>query len=523
VVAQEHTISFQEKELTIVFTDNALYISLPSLCAIGNLDTGAQIRRIKRNADLTPGLRVIRMETRGGRQPVTCLRLAQVEQWLEGIQTGSVTGGVQANIIAMRSELPITLQALHHTANMPAEAAAFPLDDQNNTLAPRTSSMLSAPSSPRSKEEVEEFRALLALTEQDVPAESLIVTSYQEDRAIREATLARETQWTEEPGSKALSYTASNKLQVFLGNPDDPLEIPEALSRIRQLGESTALTARIILGLWNIRRQDSHLSKNGNVPIRAEEILEWRGIQKHSRLAYKGATTTKRFSDGYQTKHLAQVDQDLRLLQQCYLRGQHSLLVKGRPRHILIDGPYLHVSTVKEKTLWNEEKLIGYFVSPGGWIATYGDLEIYFFAEVDRRVFQLNPQNQQHELRLALFLTERWRQQAKSGHYEEPIAMGDLLASSMIPLDRANTTRFARRIQNALDELHERNILGAPPVCLSEVDTNHREWFHEWLKSRWCLTPPSSLVEHYRQVPVLRPPTGRQKALPSPVESERVE
>src|SRR5712692_9428441 len=268
MVFQEQTIPFQEKELTIVLTDKVLYISLPSLCAILDLDTGAQIRRIRRNADLASGLRVIRMGTKGGRQPVNCLHLAQVEPWLEGIQTGSVTGEVQANITAFREELPsITLQALQHTRNMATAVIASSSDDQDNMDAHHSShGRLSAQGHLPNKEEVEEFRALLALTEQDVAAESLIVTSYQEDRAIREATLARETQWMEEPGSKALHYTASNKLQVFLGNPDDPLEIPEALSRIRQLGESTALTARIILGLWSIRRHDLQLSKNGNVP-----------------------------------------------------------------------------------------------------------------------------------------------------------------------------------------------------------------------------------------------------------------
>src|ERR1019366_3814813 len=52
------------------------------------------------------------------------------------------------------------------------------------------------------------------------------------------------------------SPRAFKKLHVYLGDPDYPLSMTETREIIRELGESTVLTARIILGLWNIQRCD---------------------------------------------------------------------------------------------------------------------------------------------------------------------------------------------------------------------------------------------------------------------------
>ncbi len=285
-----------------------------------------------------------------------------------------------------------------------------------------------------------------------------------------------------------MRYIASNALHIYLGDPEHPLSLAEALQRIRSLGETTILTARILLGLWNIRRSENQLTKEGSAAIRIDEILEWRGVEKHSRVAYPGSE--KRFTDGYQWKHKQQVHQDIKLLEQCYLRGHHSVQVHGKIRRFLIDGPYLRVTSVKETTNIEEGEPVGYFIAPGGWINTYEEHGNLFFAEIDRRIFQLHPQNDQIALRLALYLTEYWRQHARAGTFQHPILMRDLLVASMVAIDERHlTTRFAPRVEAALQRLTEQGIVGTARIQ-SYLDRNQPQWGKDWLAASWSITPP---------------------------------
>jgi len=205
-------------------------------------------------------------------------------------------------------------------------------------------------------------------------------------------------------------------------------------------------------------------------------------VQKHQRTAYAGST--KRFSDGYQEKHKQQVAQDLAILQQYYLRGQHTVVTQGKMLRLPVDSPYLHIAAIEGATS------IGYLVSPGNWIDDHQTYQHTFLAEVSRKLFQLNPQNDQLALRIGLYLSEQWRQQARSGQYKEPLVMADLLAASMISVDKANlTSRFAPRVEAALQKLYAQGILGAAPMCLSCVDRTKAQWGKDWLAAYWSIVP----------------------------------
>lgn len=326
--------------------------------------------------------------------------------------------------------------------------------------------------------------------------ENIKVTNYRPDQAVREASLAQKNMW--KPGDGEISYLASNTLEVYLGTPERPLEIPQALKQIRQLSESTVLTARIVLGLWNIRRRDDRVSKNGSVAILLEEILQWQGVKKHSRVAHPG--TNKRYTDGYRTEQKQRVLQDLALLASCNVRGNCTITVKGKSVSIQVDGPYMRYSVVSRKTLLNERIIVGFLLSPGDWISTYEQHQNYYLAEVDSQIFKLNPQNDRYALRLALYLTERWREQAKTGNFSAPITMVELLASSMIEVDeRHMTSRFVPGIEAALQKLEKMGIIGKQ-ICLTEVDRKQTRWSKDWLGSRWEILPPLKLIQEYQAI-----------------------
>jgi hypothetical protein len=324
--------------------------------------------------------------------------------------------------------------------------------------------------------------------------ENLKVTNYRPDQAVREASLAQKNMWR--PGDGEISYLASNTLEVYLGTLERPLELPQALKQIRQLSESTVLTARIILGLWNIRRHNDRVSKNGSVAVLLEEILQWQGVQKHSRTAHPN--TIKRYTDGYRTEQKQRVYQDMALLASCNVRGNCTITVKGKAIPIQVDGPYMRYSVVSRKTIFDEKIIIGFLISPGDWISTYEQHQNYYLAEVDSQIFKLNPQNDRYALRLALYLTERWREQAKQGDFSTPIVMLELLAASMIEVDERHlTSRFVPRLEAALEKLEQMGIIGKQ-ICLTKVDRDQTRWSKDWLASRWEILPPLKIIQEYQ-------------------------
>ena len=122
----------------------------------------------------------------------------------------------------------------------------------------------------------------------------------------------------------------------------------------------------------------------------------------------------------------------------------------------------------------------------------------YFLAEIDRNIFHFHPRTQQHELQLALYLTERWRQVAREGTFDEAISMADLLASSMIRVDKANlTARFAPRIEQALQTLWQQGMIGAPARCITPTTAASR-WGKAWLASQWIILPPPEIRDFYK-------------------------
>ncbi|HZU00171.1 MAG TPA: hypothetical protein VFA10_10945 [Ktedonobacteraceae bacterium] len=319
----------------------------------------------------------------------------------------------------------------------------------------------------------------------DAGTSQLTTLSYQVDHAIREACLAAPGQWREESGT--LVFTSSNGLKVYLGKPSAPLPIEEAQARIRELGISTVITARIVLGLWNARKSNRLLqTTDGSAVMRLGEIFEWRGIKKHIQTTSPGSE--KRYTGGYSTELKSQVLKDLDLLASCCIKGPITCVSDSRRIQESINDSYLQYGIIVRDAYRPEGITVGICVRPGNWLQTYINYGNYFITKTDRKVFQFHPSDQQHELKLTLFLTERWRQQRYNS--EEPITMAHLLALSMIRVDKKHLTgRFSSRIQEALEALQKQGIIGQL-LCIAPVDTSQPRWGNTWLASRWVITPP---------------------------------
>jgi hypothetical protein len=311
----------------------------------------------------------------------------------------------------------------------------------------------------------------------------LMLPNYPEDRAVREALLAGAAQWEVDRQKGYPVYRASNSLTVYLDTSLDSDSQRKEQARTSTQPDGTLLTARILLGLWASRRADLSPGTSAGVMIHPDEILAWRGVQKHHRLAYPGAR--KQFSDGYPWKQKQQIQRDLDLLSRYHVRGQHTIMVQGKLRTEPIDSPYLDLTPVEK-----QGKFAGYLVAPGPWLATYDAHDMHFFSEVERQLFQLHPRNDYLALRLGFYLTEHWRRHQRGGQERTVFYMANLLAASQIPVEKANlTSRFVPRVEAALHKLHTLGVLGEPPLNVTPIDKSRAYWGKDWLSSSWLLVP----------------------------------
>ena len=121
-------------------------------------------------------------------------------------------------------------------------------------------------------------------------------------------------------------------------------------------------------------------------------------------------------------------------------------------------------------------------------------------AEAERKIFTFNPMSQQAEIRIALYLTERWRSKARMQEYDAPIKMQDLLRHSAISVDKKRLTdRFIPRIEAALQRLHKEGNLGEPATPMVPPPSGFQPG-RDWLTSEWKLMPPTHIIEHYKEI-----------------------
>lgn len=124
---EQRPVPFLGDELAAAMTaGGAIYVALPGMCRALGLGTQAQFQRIQRSPALAKGLRVIPLETRGGVQPVNCLRVDRVALWLAGIESSRVKPQFRAKIEAYQDELaPVAMQVFLRVAGV-SEAQLVP-------------------------------------------------------------------------------------------------------------------------------------------------------------------------------------------------------------------------------------------------------------------------------------------------------------------------------------------------------------------------------------------------------------
>ncbi len=248
------------------------------------------------------------------------------------------------------------------------------------------------------------------------------------DRAIREASLAPGTSWKERAG--LLSYLATNNIEVSFGSPDVPLDLAAARREIKKLGESTVIVGRLFLLLWNIRHKNMSRRKGSSVPVLISEVLRLMGHTKHTKARQQGSAL--QYTDGYRPEQKRSVIQDAALLSAFQVRAR--IMEGGEMTPLNILGPYLKCSLVS-KEIGGVHRIVGFYVEPGDWIKAYETLPEHpadaALARIDAAICQLDTQNDKYAIRIALSLTEQWRDQVAA--YQAAQLRGEPLSIDSSP------------------------------------------------------------------------------------------
>lgn len=516
---EQRNIHILGNDFIVVLAPNKeLYMSITAICHALNVDMRSQLRRILQTEKLAADFCQLQVETRGGQQRVNSLALSSIPAWLSGIKFDDSQSYKKQRINLYIQELMRQLQE-----NFPYVSQ---IPDYSQTVAAFSSSNSQCisgtldthedywyPVTARSMNnwfENKEWRGKASSTHfSDVTRPSngmtpfLLVSHWKEDRAFRESCMARKQCWIL---AEIPYYDASNQVRIYLNHPKAHLDPIEAKQQIYELRMSTFLTSRIAFGLWYKCQENGQLLENGNVMIRAEEILEWRDIQKHSRAIVPGSTT--RIWGNYPSKYLESIRRDFILLQQCHVYRQYYVIDNDVVQRVSTASPYMYTSTITEGQ--NSSKIIGFLVSPGEWYTSGEKLSSDELTIIDRRIFMLDGRRDSYAIRIAFFLAERWRNLARTvpqiplredplQPYRRPIMMKDLLIASMIEIDRNNLTyRMVESVEVALQKLFGWKILGAEPECLSRFPLAG-QWGRKWLSSLWYLVPNLEIVHEYQQ------------------------
>ncbi len=88
---EQRVIPFMGDDLAAALTPNGgIYFNFTAMCNALGLNVRGQLQRVQRTKELAQGLRLIPLQTRGGRQAVNCLRVDKIGLWLAGIKTARV-------------------------------------------------------------------------------------------------------------------------------------------------------------------------------------------------------------------------------------------------------------------------------------------------------------------------------------------------------------------------------------------------------------------------------------------------
>ena len=90
------------------------HVGMKALCEQMGLQWEAQLKRIKRDENLSQGMSMMDIPSNGGTQEMVCLPLDMINGWLFGIDASRVKEDIRARVLAYQRECYVVLYNYWH-------------------------------------------------------------------------------------------------------------------------------------------------------------------------------------------------------------------------------------------------------------------------------------------------------------------------------------------------------------------------------------------------------------------------
>src|SRR5450755_2343605 len=88
---EQRMVPFMGEEALAARLDGlGIYVTVKSICQMIGVRYDRQYERIRRTRSLAKHSRLIKIQTKGGPQPMLCIKVTRLASWLDSIQTNSV-------------------------------------------------------------------------------------------------------------------------------------------------------------------------------------------------------------------------------------------------------------------------------------------------------------------------------------------------------------------------------------------------------------------------------------------------
>lgn len=189
---------------------------------------------------------------------------------------------------------------------------------------------------------------------------------------------------------------------------------------------------------------------------------------------------------------------------------------------------------IRERTKWQGESpaimvsftygqsKLGGGTDPYAWRIRPGDVFSQFLmgpgrqtALLSLKALEYDPYRQRWEKRIARYLAWLWRIR-RDGSYLDPIAVGTLLTAIREEVYQPKPLVTKNRLEKALDTLHTDGVTAGWQYGLDadEAIIGHRRWVDRWLEWKLTIEPPTSIQQHYINIPSHKTAAQPARALP---------
>lgn len=303
------------------------------------------------------------------------------------------------------------------------------------------------------------------------------------------AIQASKNDWQPDASDEQLAHYQGEKFSVILdGRVHQVGHVRPAWKQVLELGDEDVDTFISLIALYDVRAQGAF---GQFVPVSTDDLLAFRGLARKKSGSYEAADK-KRVADSIMRVAQLRVKGEVEVWSHKGRRETQQV----NSHIILLDSEYYRPNADGEGFDTSYPAMVSF---------TVGSVWRPFFtadrqtAQLFRQVLSYHTHHQKFSKRLGLYFTFLFRDRAARNQNQQPILLRTILegANLMPELPYRNLRRTIEDyVFKAFRQLKTDGIIEdysytePPPGSRAEA----------WFDTRWIVTPPKAVEEHYRQI-----------------------